>query len=149
MNQLSLAVRLQVKLVSRSLNRSIVEYPQGEFRLSRFFMCIQGQHGKDITHQGLSGKIYPAGYKKLFGKATKKRATKNFQLFLITLPVLVNIRVLLPLPSANLDCARCVCKQASTHSLARAFAPKKAATEKHCSALNHLKASSGTLHIGC
>lgn len=21
--------------------------------LERFFMCIQGQHGKDITHQGL------------------------------------------------------------------------------------------------
>ena len=77
------------------------------------------------------------GIKKLFGKATKKRATKNFQLFLITLPVLVNIRVVLPLPSANLGCARCVCKQAFTHSLARAFAPKKAVAGKYVVLFNH------------
>ena len=77
------------------------------------------------------------GYKKLFGKATKKRATKNFQLFLITLPVLVNIRVVLPLPSANLGCARCVCKQAFTHSLARAFALKKAVAGSIAVHFNH------------
>jgi hypothetical protein len=41
-------------------------------------MCIQGQHGKDITHQGLSGKIYPVGYKKLFGTATKKERQRIF-----------------------------------------------------------------------
>ncbi len=90
---------------------------------------------------------------------------QNFQLFLITLPVLVNIlksvllclreskrrlgnvysnrfdsrntRLLLPLPSANLGCARCVCKQAFTHSLARAFAPKKAVTESTAVHFNH------------
>ncbi len=60
----------------------------------------------------------------------QKRATKNFQLFLITLPVFVNIRVVQPLFSANLGCARCVCKQTFTHSLARAFAPKKAEAGK-------------------
>ena len=46
--------------------------------LERFFMCIQGQHGKDITHQGLSGKIYPTGRQKLFGKATKKERQRIF-----------------------------------------------------------------------
>ena len=44
------------------------------------FMCIQGQHGKDITSQGLSGKIYPMGIKKLFGKATKKQSDKEFSI---------------------------------------------------------------------
>ena len=42
LNQLSLAVRLQVKLVSRSLNRSIVEYPEGEFRYRDFLCALKG-----------------------------------------------------------------------------------------------------------
>ena len=66
----------------------------------------------------------------LVKRQKKSGATKNFQLFLITPPVLVNIRVVQPLLSANLGCARCVCKQAFTHSLARAFAPKKTVTGK-------------------
>ena len=54
-----------------------------------------------------------------------------------TPPVLVDSLVSLPLPSANLGCARCVCKQAFTHSLARAFAPKKAVAGSTAVHFNH------------
>ena len=65
------------------------------FAIEIFYVHTRAtRQGYNLTR--IIGKIYPTGYKKLFGKATKKRATKNFQLFLITLPVLVNIRVLLP-----------------------------------------------------
>ena len=45
---------------------------------------------------------------------------------------------------------RSLCVQASFHTLAgTSFRTEKSRSRKYCSAVNHLKASSGTSHIGC
>ena len=51
LNQLSLAVRLQVKLVSRSLNRSIVEYPLKGISLSSFLCAYKGNTVRIQPHK--------------------------------------------------------------------------------------------------
>ena len=44
-------------------------------------MCIKGQHSQGYNLTRIIGKIYPVGYKKLFGKATKeKRSEKEFSI---------------------------------------------------------------------
>ena len=67
--------------------------------LSRFFKCIKGQHsqGYNLTRDYEEKFTLWATRNCLVKRQKKSGATKNFQLFLITPPVLVNIRVVLPL----------------------------------------------------
>ena len=85
-------------------------------------MCIQGQHGKDITQQGLSGKIYTTDIKNLFGKATKK-SDKEFSI--------------IPYHSA------CPCE----YLCGTTFAPKKAVAGCIAVHLNHQCPKSKQWHI--
>ena len=70
----------------------------------------------------------------------------NFQILLITPPILVNICVVQHLSSAKLLCTRCMCKQTFTHSLTLVFTPEKAVAESIAAYFNNQcpKASNGT-----
>ena len=116
--------------------------------LSRFFMCIKGQHGKDIASQGLWEKFTRRATRNCLVKRQKK-SDKEFSI--------------IPYHSAcpcEHPCVatsafgeprlRSLCVQASFHTLAgTSFCTEKSRSRKYCSAVNHLKASSGTSHIGC